>query len=199
MNYIPTILLYSRLVFTLVIILLSFVHVPYSNIIVLSLMHLGVISDIFDGIIARKLNISTQDFRVQDTLFDLSFYLSIVYFIYQFKPDVIADNIILISGILTLEASMYLISLIRFQKLPSPHDIGSKFWALYLLVEFSLLLLKQSGIHFTIALSIGLLVHFNRVLIYILLKKWDHDIPTAYHAVLLRKGLPIKRFKLFNG
>ncbi len=94
---------------------------------------------------------------------------------------------------------MYLISLARFGKLPSPHAIMSKFWGIYIVIEFTLLLIGIKGDHFTIALCIGILVHFDRVLIYSLLRQWDHDIPSAYHALILRQGIPIKRRKIFNG
>lgn len=163
------------------------------------MLYLGVIADVLDGIIARKLNISTENFRLLDTLFDLLFYLSVFLFIFSTNSQEIESNAFLILGVLSLELLMYAICLFRFNKLPSPHAILSKFWGLYLVVEFTLLILGVRGNHFAIALAIGLFVHVDRILIYVLLKKWDHDIPSSYHALLLRKGKQIKRRKLFNG
>ena len=37
------------------------------------------------------------------------------------------------------------------------------------------------------------------IAILIVLKEWTNDVPTVYHSYKLRKGLPIKRHKLFNG
>ena len=196
---IPQILLLSRLGFACTIVLLSFISISYEKTIVLCMLYLGIFSDIFDGIFARKQNTSSRQFRINDTIIDLVFYLSIAYFIYSFNPTIITDNLKFIIGILGLEALMYLISFVRFRQFPSPHDILSKFWAIYLLIEFTLLLIGFDGIHFTIALSIGLLIHAQRVLIYVILKHWEHDIPSVYHAFLLRKGIKIKRRKLFNG
>jgi len=34
---------------------------------------------------------------------------------------------------------------------------------------------------------------------FFILKDWTNDIPSLYHAVLIRKGKEIKRHKLFNG
>ncbi|MEI6021437.1 MAG: CDP-alcohol phosphatidyltransferase family protein, partial [Bacteroidota bacterium] len=65
--------------------------------------------------------------------------------------------------------------------------------------EFSLLILGINGIHFKIALIIGAFVHIDRLLIYLLLKKWDHDIPSTFHAYQLSRGKNIRRNKLFNG
>ena len=162
-------------------------------------MYLGILADVFDGIIARKLNISTENFRLLDTIFDLLFYLSILIFILSINRQAITDNLQLILIILTLEGFMYFISLARFGKLPSPHAIMSKFWGIYIVIEFTLLILGVKGNHFTIALLIGILVHADRVLIYCFLRNWDHDIPTSYHALLLRRGMSIKRNKMFNG
>ena len=197
--YIPKILLYSRLIFCLIIVTLIVFEYPNSKWIVLVLLYVGVLADVFDGIIARRLNISTESFRLLDTLFDLLFYLAVFLFIFSTNSHEIESNVSLILGALSLEFLMYAISLFRFNKLPSPHAILSKFWGLYLVVEFTLLILEIKGNHFAIALAIGLFVHLDRVLIYILLRKWDHDIPSSYHALLIRNGKQIKRRRLFNG
>ncbi len=102
-------------------------------------------------------------------------------------------------SIFSLEAFMYATCLFRFNKLPSPHAILSKFWGIYLVIEFTLLILGIKGSHFTIALILGLIAHADRVLIYMFLKEWDHDIPSFYHAIQLRMGRPIQRKKIFNG
>jgi CDP-diacylglycerol--glycerol-3-phosphate 3-phosphatidyltransferase len=181
-------------------VLVTFWETEYSKkSIVLILMYAGIISDIFDGIIARRLNISTKNFRQLDTIFDLIFYFSILFFIISINLQSILDTIVLIGFILTLEALMYIISLTRFRKLPSPHAILSKLWGIYIVVEFSLLIIGISGYHFKIALVFGLIAHIDRVLIYILLRHWDHDIPSSYHAYMLRQGKQILRNKLFNG
>jgi CDP-diacylglycerol---glycerol-3-phosphate 3-phosphatidyltransferase len=198
-KYIPEILLYSRLLLAIVIIVCIFINPPNSRIIVLVLMYTGIITDIFDGIIARNLNRYYRNFRVLDTLFDLLFYLSVFGFIIVRNPQDFLQNSYLICGILSLELLMYMVSILRFGKLPSPHALLSKFWGLYLVTEFSLLILGIKGSHFTIALAIGIFVHFDRLLIYLLLRKWEHDIPSSWHALRLRQGKPIRRMGLFNG
>jgi len=196
---IPKVLLYSRLVFACITILFLLLKADQLKWIVLLLLYTGLLTDVFDGIIARKLNISTDNFRLSDTIIDLIFYISFLIFITATNPQQITGNIILISGILCLETMMYLVSLARFGKLPSPHAILSKFWGIYLVVEFSLLILGVNGSHFMIALCIGFFVHLDRVSIYVLLREWDHDIPSSYHALLIRNGKSITRNKLFNG
>jgi cardiolipin synthase len=196
---IPDVLLYSRLFISIIIVCIILFPCSNSKIIVLFLMYTGIIADIFDGIIARRLNLSTEIFRLLDTVFDLLFYFSILLFINSVNAKELSDNPLFICAILVLEGSMYIISLARFRKLPSPHAILSKFWGLYLIVEFTLLITGVGGNHFKLALAAGIIVHADRVLIYLFLKHWDHDIPSCYHAFLLSKGKPIKRNKIFNG
>lgn len=198
-NAIPHLLLYSRLVVAIFIFLNTYLIQSENPILILALMYYGILSDIFDGIIARQIGVSTKSFRQLDTIFDLLFFFSIFYYISVHTPNFYEDYGTFISIILILEASMYLISFLRFKKAPSPHSIPSKFWGILLIIEFSLLILQVSGNHFHVALVYGAFVHLDRVLIYSLLKKWDHDIPTSYHAYLLRKGRTITRKKLFNG
>ncbi len=178
---------------------LTFVDSFNAKYFVLILMHTGVIADIFDGIIARKLNISTTSFRVLDTIFDLLFYLSILVYIASTNSHAISNNTLLIVIIISLEGLMYIVSFIRFKKAPSPHAILSKFWGLYIIIEFTLLIMGVAGNHFTIALCFGVIIHTERVLIYSILKQWDHDIPTVYHALQLKQGKQIVRRKIFNG
>jgi len=198
-SMIPALLLYTRLFFALFILLLLFIDLPAENYVVLGLLYIGILSDLLDGIIARRLNISTDRLRVQDTFVDLLFYLAVLAYVFQARPGDFTGNLVLIIVILSQEALMYITSLARFGKLPSPHAILSKFWGILMVVEFSLLLLGVGGIHFTIALIYGIIVHLDRLLIYLFLKKWDHDIPSSFHAWQIRKGLPIRRHKLFNG
>lgn len=167
-------------------------------VVVLALLYSGIISDIFDGIVARSHNIATTNLRVYDTIVDLIFYLSVFFYLYRFDDQSFKTNGDLILMIFCLEACMYGVSLARFRRLPSPHALLSKTWGVCLVVESTLLILKVPGIHFRIALFFGIIAHLDRVLIYCLIKDWEKDIPSSYHALQLRWGKEIKRNSLFN-
>src|ERR1035437_9822969 len=61
MKKIPKALIYSRLTIGLLLLFCSAIHIDNYNIIAVSLFTIGLLSDIFDGIIARQLNISTSN------------------------------------------------------------------------------------------------------------------------------------------
>ena len=63
MNKLPLALIYLRLIIGFTIIFLSISHVENYKFIAVILFAIGLLTDIFDGIIARRLNISTQTLR----------------------------------------------------------------------------------------------------------------------------------------
>lgn len=74
---IPIILIFSRLIIGFVIISLTLIKVEFYQTIAVVLLSLGLLTDIFDGIIARHLNISTQKLRRLDSTVDQIFFISV--------------------------------------------------------------------------------------------------------------------------
>jgi phosphatidylglycerophosphate synthase len=74
----PILLIYSRLIIGFFILYASLVAINNYAIIVTILISLGLLSDIFDGIMARKLNVSTEKLRRLESTIDQVFYLCIV-------------------------------------------------------------------------------------------------------------------------
>ena len=168
--------------------------------VILVLMYLGLISDILDGIIARKQNVSTATLRRLDSQTDMIFWLSIGFATWMLYPKLIYDNRIAIWAILAMEASVYIISLLRFKRETCTHAFLSKLWGITLLIAFtSLIGFNHAGFPFSLAIIMGLISHIDRILITLILPTWTHDIPSAYHAWLIRKGKDFKRNDLLNG
>ncbi|OMP75378.1 hypothetical protein BW716_30565 [[Flexibacter] sp. ATCC 35208] len=57
----------------------------------------------------------------------------------------------------------------------------------------------NAGILFQCCFYFGLATRLEIILILFIIRNWYNDVPTVYHAVLLRKGREIKRNRLFNG
>ena len=71
---------------------------------VLALMYLGLLSDIFDGIIARNLGVQTAIMRRLDSQVDMLFWLTIGFYSYWIHPEIINEHINLVKGVLAMEA-----------------------------------------------------------------------------------------------
>ena len=167
--------------------------------IILVLMYLGLISDILDGIVARRQNLSSAKLRRMDSQTDMIFWLSIGFATWILYPNLINDNSIAIWAILAMEISVYLISILKFKRETCTHAFLSKLWGITLLIAFtSLIGFNHAGIPFHVAIIMGLISHIDRILITLILSEWTHDIPSAYHAYLIRKGIDFKRNEYLN-
>ena len=197
---IPLLLIGFRFLLAPTIILLAAIEGKSAGTIIVILMYLGLISDILDGIIARKQGVSTEKLRRLDSQTDMIFWLSIGIATWILHPKLIAENKFFIITIIVLEIACYVISWIKFRKETCTHAFLAKLWGLTLLVAFtSLIGFNYAGIPFYTAIIVGLLSYIDVILIILILPHWTHDIPSAYHAYLIRKGIPFKRNKFLNG
>lgn len=196
----PISLILFRLLLAPIILSLAYFIGENAKITIVILMYLGLISDILDGIIARKQNISSAKLRRMDSQTDMIFWLSIGFSTWILYPKLISDNSTVIWTILGMEIACYVISLIKFKKETCTHAFLSKLWGITLLIAFtSLIGFNHAGIPFALTIIMGLISHIDRILITLILPKWTHDIPSAYHAYLIRKGIDFKRNEYLNG
>lgn len=200
LNKTPILLIYSRLISGFLILSLAVLKINDYPIVATILISFGLLSDIFDGIIARKLNVSTEKLRRLDSTIDQIFYLSIVLASYIHCPAFFKNQKIEIGIILGIESLAYLLCFLKFKKEIAFHSIGAKIWSLFL---FALLIqitfTCTSSIIFQLVFWIGIITRLEIIAIVITLKNWTNDVPSLYHAFQLRKGKIIKRNKLFNG
>lgn len=166
---------------------------------ILILMYLGLFSDIFDGIIARSVGVATAHLRRMDSQVDMIFWLSIGVATWWIYPNLIRENRSPVIAILCMEAACYIISFLRFGRETCTHAFLSKLFGIALLVGFtSLIGFNHAGLSFDFAIFMGIISHIDRILITLILPNWTHDIPSAYHAYLIRKGIPFRKSKLLN-
>jgi CDP-diacylglycerol--glycerol-3-phosphate 3-phosphatidyltransferase len=199
-NKIPLVLIYSRLVFSGAILLLTTFKPLHYQAIVVFFIAAGLLSDIFDGIIARHLNISTEKLRRLDSTIDQVFWLCIVLCAYLAGPAFFKQHLLPILIVLGLETLCYLLSFIKFKKEVATHAIASKIWTLSLFAFLvQIILTGNSSFLFYTCIYLGIATRLEIIAILLILNRWTNDIPSVYHAVLIRKGKAIKKNKLFNG
>jgi phosphatidylglycerophosphate synthase len=197
---IPKALIFSRLLIGIILLFLAIVHVAEFKIYAVTLITIGLLTDVFDGIIARRLNISTEMLRRLDSSIDLIFWILILFSTIIQYPEFYSKNITKLCILLGMEAMTYAISFIKFKKEIATHAIASKIWTLIIfLTLIQLIVSSDSVVLFNICFYTGIITRMEIIVIILLLKKWVTDVPSFYHAILLRQNKPIKRSKLFNG
>ena len=199
MKQFPYALILFRFLLAPIMLLLGyFYQTKYTKLIVV-ILFFGLLSDVLDGIIARKQNSSTAKMRRLDSQTDMVFWLSAGFTAWFIWPKTISNNSFVIWILLGMEASCYVVSIIKFGRETCTHAYLSKFWGITLLAAFTDLILNgNAGFLFYFCLVSGIISHLDRILITLILPKWQHDVPSAYHAYLIRKGRPFKKFILFN-
>ncbi len=199
MKIIPYLLIAIRFVFAPIIFFLAFTKAEESRFIILSLMFIGLLTDIFDGIIARKAGVSSEKLRRLDSQVDLVFWLSLGFAAYFINHEIIKQHWLSILIVFIMEALCYIISFIKFKKETCTHAFLSKMWGLSLPIAFTYLIgFQQAGWAFYLTIILGFISHLDVILIILILPKWQYDVPSFYHAWKIRKGIERKKSIFFN-
>jgi len=197
---IPQLLILFRLLLGPIILVLAFTLGLEASLWIVILINLGMLSDILDGIIARKQNVSSAKLRRMDSQTDVVFWVSVAVVAWELHSELIRPKLMAIRLMLFTEIMCYVVSWAKFQREQCTHSFLSKTWGMTLLVGFtSLIGFGHAGFPVNLAITMGLISHLDVILITLLLPKWTHDIPSAYHALQIRRGRSIKRNKLLNG
>ncbi|WP_295649610.1 CDP-alcohol phosphatidyltransferase family protein [uncultured Mucilaginibacter sp.] len=199
MKKIPVALIYSRILLGLAIVPIAYYRITHFRTIIIGLILLGLLTDIFDGIIARQLNVATDRLRRMDSNVDTFFWLAVAAACYIISPAFFKTNFIAICILIGLEVGCYAVSFIRFRKDVAVHALSSKLWALILFFTLTqVIATDHSVILFGITFYWGIISKLETIAILLLLKKWESDIPSVFHAIKIKNNKPIKRHKLFN-
>ena len=199
MKKLPFVLIAFRFLLAPIILYLAHVYNKQYRSLIILLLFLGLLSDVFDGIIARKQNVSSARLRRLDSQTDMIFWLSAGVSAWFIWPEVITQNKVVIYALLAMEASCYAVSFLKFGRETCTHAYLSKFWGITLLAAFTDLILNgHAGFLFMLCLAAGIISHIDRILITLILPRWQHDVPSAYHAYSIRRGKHIRKFILFN-
>jgi len=114
----------------------------------------GTLSDIFDGILARRFGVATPALRRYDSVTDIIYYLFILTSMWWLCRPVIVACWWLIALILASEATVILFCYAKFGKFPATHSYLAKFYGVCLLAGLIALLAFNAGSWAVIALAI---------------------------------------------
>lgn len=150
---------------------------------------IAFLSDVFDGIIARRLNIATANLRRLDSIADSIFYLAAMFAAWHLYPSQIQQYFPALLVLVALELMRFAYDLMKFKREASYHMWSSKLWGIFLFVGFfSLLALGVGGLPIALAIYLGIIADIEGLLISMLLREWKTDVPSFIHALQLRKS-----------
>jgi phosphatidylglycerophosphate synthase len=158
---------------------------------------LALLSDIYDGILARLWGHETAQLRVSDSVADTIFYLGVLAALWLREPQVLRGNWQLLVGLLGLEAFRYVFDLWKFRRLASYHSYMAKAWGLLIAVAV-VAVLSFGGLRLliSVALIFGVVVNLEGLAMSVMLPRWKNDVKTLWRAWDLRKAMLAEQTEL---
>jgi len=185
LNAIPISLTLSRIALAPVMVWLALYH-PEPSLFATCLIA-AFLSDLFDGIIARRLQIATPSLRRLDSIADSIFYIATMYTAWHLYADLIRPYIPALLILATIETVRYLFDWYKYRRETSYHMWSSKLWGIFLFIGFFYILVYgRTGIWTPLAIYVGIIADLEGLAISLLLPRWRNDVPTIFHAFKLR-------------
>jgi phosphatidylglycerophosphate synthase len=149
---------------------------------------LALLSDVFDGMLARRWHLDTVTLRRWDTRADTFFYACVLAVIWMRYPQALQQRWVLIAGLLTAEVIQHVFAAAKYGHHASYHSWLSRIWGL--MMAGSVIALLGWGIQnwfLDLTIAWGILCNVQGLLMSLLLPEWTNDVPTLFHAIKLRR------------
>lgn len=148
---------------------------------------LAFLSDILDGVLARRLGVATPGLRGLDSIADSFFYIGATVAVWHLHPAAITNRWMPLSGLLRAELGRYAFDFFKFRPETAYLMWSSKLWGIALFTGFiSLLAFGKDGYIVAAAIYTGLVADLEGLAISFTLDRWHSDVPSIYHAMRLR-------------
>ncbi|HJX83189.1 MAG TPA: CDP-alcohol phosphatidyltransferase family protein [Candidatus Angelobacter sp.] len=163
---------------------------PRSSLLLASGVVLALISDIFDGVLARRWHVDSARLRVADTVADTLFYCCILAVILLRFPGFLQRHWLLLVMLVAAEAGQQAFAFLKFGRNASYHSLLSKFWGL-LLATATIALLGFGVDNWLLdaAIAWGIVCNLEGLAMSLMLPMWRPDVLTLGHALRLRRTL----------
>nr|WP_314434928.1 CDP-alcohol phosphatidyltransferase family protein [uncultured Brevundimonas sp.] len=154
---------------------------PQADVMAAALLSLAVLSDIFDGVIARRLQVVTPNLRRWDGRADVIFWLGAVVALGLMHPHLIRLTAPLVLTLVILEVFNHAVSFARFRREASPHHWLSKLFCLSLWALFvQLFIIGAAGPLLWLTFGLGVLSQVEAFAITLCLKTWRCDVASVF-------------------
>lgn len=157
----------------------------------------ALVSDIFDGVLARRWKCDTAAVRLFDSMADTVFYLCVAVAVWIGQPQVLRANAGLLGAVLGLEAMRFSFDFAKFGKPASYHSYLAKAWGLVMAAAVVTVLASHgsatAGRMLSLALMLGIASNMEGLAMSALLPVWCRDVKTLGAARLLRSQLGTRR------
>jgi CDP-diacylglycerol--glycerol-3-phosphate 3-phosphatidyltransferase len=150
----------------------------------------GFLSDIYDGVLARRWGTATAALRIADSAADTVFYVGVLVAVVERHWPVIHARLWLLAVLLGLEATRVVFDWVKFRRMASYHSYASKAWSALLALATVALLCFNGGFWLTtVAIAWGILCDLEGLAMSALLPRWTHDVKNLRRALRIRQKM----------
>jgi phosphatidylglycerophosphate synthase len=160
----------------------------WSGVALASLVLSALLSDIFDGVLARRWKCDTAGVRLFDSMADTFFYLCVAVALWIGQPQIGRSNSGLICAVLAAEAARFAFDFAKFGKPASYHSWLAKTWGLLMAVAVMASFVSHHGsLWIRASLIVGIVCNAETLAMSIVLPVWRRDLPSVFDAWRIRR------------
>jgi phosphatidylglycerophosphate synthase len=154
---------------------------------------LALLSDIYDGVLARRWTNETARLRVSDSIADTIFYMGVLAALWLREPNLLRGNWQLLVVLFGLEGFRYVFDFWKYRRTASYHSYLAKAWGLLIAVAV-VGVLSFGGLKplISAALVFGIAVNFEGLAMSLMLPRWQNDVRTLGRAWQMRKRMLVE-------
>jgi len=163
-------------------------RLPHPQLCLGAMLLTGFLSDVYDGILARRWGTETAALRVSDSAADTVFYLGVAAALVVRHWPIVRGRLWLFAILLALEALRLAFDSWKYRRMASYHSYLAKVWGVILVVAtVAALCLDRAYWLLTLAIAWGILCDLEGLAMSCLLPLWAHDVKTLAQAFRLRR------------
>jgi phosphatidylglycerophosphate synthase len=146
------------------------------------------LSDIFDGIIARRLGVSNAGLRQADSWADVCLYICVFGSAWLVHSDVVTAFRVPLLMVVVAQLLWWIVNLVKYGKPASYHTYSAKAWGITLFIATIALFGKgYGGVTLWVAIIVGIIHTVEEIAMTLVLPTWTHDVLSIVDALRLRR------------
>jgi phosphatidylglycerophosphate synthase len=155
----------------------------------------ALVSDIYDGLLARRWRCDTAAVRLFDSMADTVFYLCTAAALWVYQPQMWHHYAGLFVSLLAFEAARFVLNFLKFGKPASYHSSLAKTWGLVMAIAVvGVFALHRENALVPLSLVLGILCNLEGLLMSLVMPEWRKDIKTLRVAWKLRNATRHQEF-----
>jgi CDP-diacylglycerol--glycerol-3-phosphate 3-phosphatidyltransferase len=150
----------------------------------------ALVSDIYDGVLARRWDCDTAEVRLFDSMADTVFYLCTAAALWIIQPQLWRSYKGLLVALLGLEVVRFVVDFAKFGKPASYHSYLAKTWGLVMAsAVIGVFALHRANVLVPAALVLGISCDLEGIAMTMVMPVWRQDIKTIREAWRLRRQM----------